>query len=107
MSSFNERERAFESGFSEDQKNNFRIEARASKLIGYWAADKMGLTGDAKEAYAKDVITANLDEPGYDDVKRKVNGDFAKKNIAVTDAEFDHIITKSVTEATEQLRKQS
>ncbi len=103
--SFNDREQAFEAAFSEDQKNNFRIEARASKLIGYWAADKMGLTGDQKENYSKEVITANLDEPGYDDVKRKIVADFTKNGCTVSSGEIDKIIQNFIKEATAQLQK--
>lgn len=103
--SFNDREQAFEAAFSEDQKNGFRIEARASKLIGYWAADKMGLTGDDKENYSKEVISANLDEPGYDDVKRKIVGDLTKSGVPFSAGDIDKIIQNSVKEATAQLQK--
>ena len=103
--SFNDRENAFETGFSEDLKKGFRLEARASKLIGYWAADKMAIEGEAKEAYAKDVITANLDEPGYDDVIRKIRKDFAPKGITVSDSEFNAVIERCIKEAEEQLSK--
>lgn len=103
--SFNDREQAFEAAFSEDQKNSFRIEARASKLIGYWAADKMGFTGEDKENYSKEVISANLDEPGYDDVKRKIVGDFTKSGCTVSSGEIDKAIENSVKEATAQLLK--
>lgn len=103
---FRDRENAFETGFAEDQKNDFRIEARASRLIGYWAADKMGLTGEAKESYAKEVITANLDEPGYDDVKRKILKDLSGKNIIADNAELDTVIAKAVRDATEQMKSE-
>ena len=103
MSTFNERENAFETGFSEEQKKSFKIEARASKLVGYWAADKMKLTGEEKENYAKEVIAANLDEPGYDDVRRKVSDDLARRRIAFDGKELDAAIAKAVRDATDQV----
>ncbi len=101
--SFDERQKGFERKFSLDQETIFKIEARASKLIGKWAAEKMGLTGVDAENYAKEVISVNLDEPGYDDVKRKIEDDFAAKNIQVTSGELDKIIDKSVTDAAAQI----
>lgn len=101
--SFNDREKAFEQKFSLDQQSSFKIEARASKLIGLWAAEKFGITGTDAESYAKEVIAANLDEPGYDDVKRKLKADFATKNIPFDSDEVDAIIDKSVAEATRQI----
>jgi hypothetical protein len=101
--SFNDRQKGFENKFSLDQESLFKIEARASKLMGKWAAEKMGLSGVDAETYAKDVISANLDEPGYDDVKRKIEADFAAKNIPFNSAEVDNIIDKCVADATAQV----
>jgi hypothetical protein len=101
--SFNDRQKGFENKFSHDQESLFKIEARASKIIGKWAAEKMGLTGTDAETYAKEMISANLDEPGYDDVKRKVENDFAAKNIECDSAEIDRVIDKSVADATAQI----
>lgn len=101
--SFNDRQKGFESKFSLDQETLFKVEARASKLMGRWAAEKMGMTGTEAETYAKEVISANLDEPGYDDVKRKIQADFAEKNIPFDNDEVDRIIDKSVTDATAQI----
>lgn len=101
--SFNDREKAFEQKFSLDQQSSFKIEARASKLIGLWAAEKFGLTGADAESYAKEVISANLDEPGYDDVKRKLKADFQKRNIPFDADQIDAIIDKNVAEATRQI----
>lgn len=101
--SFNDREKAFENKFSMDQESMFKIEARASKLIGLWVAEKLGFSGDAANNYAKEVITSNLDEPGYDDVKRKVMGDLAARGVSVSDDELNAVIEKSITEATHQI----
>jgi hypothetical protein len=101
--SFNDRQKGFENKFSLDQETLFKIEARASKLIGKWAAEKMGLTLQEAETYAKDVISANLDEPGYDDVKRKLEADFAEKGITFNANEVDTVIEKCIAEATAQI----
>ncbi len=103
----NDRERGLEKKFEMDQSNIFRIEARASKLIGLWAADLIGLQSPEREAYAKDVVIANLDEPGYDDVKRKLISDFRHLDIEYDEAEIDRVIHASVTEATDQIRKEN
>lgn len=102
--SFNDREKAFENKFSMDQQSMFKIEARASKLIGLWAAGQFGLSGAEAENYAKEVISANLDEPGYGDVKRKLKGDFQDRNIPFNSDEVDAIIDKNVAEATRQIQ---
>jgi len=105
--SFNEREQAIEKKFEMDQQMLFKIEVRASKLVGVWAAEKMRFSGADVESYAKEVVIANLDEPGYDDVKRKLMGDFSKLNIDVAEHEIDHAITKCVEQATEQIKKEA
>lgn len=105
--SFDDRKQASEKKFELDQQMLFKIEARASKLIGVWAAEKMGISGEAVDAYAKEVVIANLDEPGYDDVKRKLAGDFSKMGLDVPEHEIDHAIIKYVELATEQVRKEA
>ncbi len=101
--SFNDREKGLEKKFSMDQESSFKIEARASKLIGLWAAEKFGLSGAESEAYAKEVISANLDEPGYNDVKRKLKADFQSRNLPFNSEEIDAITDKYVSEATRQV----
>lgn len=101
--SFNDRKEAFETKFSMDQQTMFKIEARASKLIGLWAAGKFGLVAAEADDYAKEVISANLDEPGYNDVKRKLQADFEARNIPFNADEVDAIIDKNVAEATRQI----
>ncbi len=61
----------------------FKAEARRNKLLGFWAAEKLALSGDAAEAYAMDVIASDMEEPGPDDVIRKVMKDFTDKGVAV------------------------
>ena len=75
MSSMTDRETAFESKFVHDAEMQFKAEARRNKLLGLWAADLMGKTGDDAQAYAREVIKADLEEAGEEDVYRKVSGD--------------------------------
>ncbi|MDY0029955.1 MAG: DUF1476 domain-containing protein [Pseudobdellovibrionaceae bacterium] len=104
---FDERKDAAEKKFELDQQTLFKIEARASKLIGIWAGEKMGMSGAELEAYAKEVVVANLDEPGYDDVKRKLVADFSEAEVSFTENEIDHIILKSVDTATHQIAQEA
>ncbi|KPN62290.1 hypothetical protein SAMN04488527_10978 [Aliiroseovarius crassostreae] len=75
MTTFDDRETAFEAKFAHDEEMIFKAEARANKKLGLWAAEKMGKTGDEAEAYAKEVIVADFEEAGHEDVVRKVVGD--------------------------------
>ena len=75
MTSFDDRESAFENKFAHDEEMKFRAEARRNKLLGLWAAELMGKTGDDANAYAIEVVKADFEEPGHEDVVRKVAGD--------------------------------
>lgn len=79
MSSFDDRKKSYESKFAHDAEARFRAEARRNRLLGEWAADIMGKTGDDKAAYAKEVVKADFEEAGDEDVFRKVNGDLGGK----------------------------
>ncbi len=79
MSSFDDRADAFENKFAHDAQMQFKAEARRNKLLGLWAADLMGKTGDDADAYAKEVIKSDFEEAGDDDVMRKVAGDLGDK----------------------------
>ena len=79
MTSFDDRETAFESKFAHDAAMQFRAEARRNKLLGLWAAGLMGKTGDEAAAYAVEVISADFEEAGVEDVVRKVAADLAGK----------------------------
>ena len=79
MSTFDDREHAFEAKFAHDAEMQFKAEARRNKLLGLWAAGLMGKTGDAAEAYAREVIKADFEEAGDEDVFRKVSGDLGDK----------------------------
>jgi hypothetical protein len=75
MSTFDERESGFEAKFAHDEAMQFKAQARANKLLGLWAAGLMGKEGDAAAAYATEVIKADFEEAGHEDVYRKVAGD--------------------------------
>jgi hypothetical protein len=79
MTTFEDRENAFESKFAHDSEMQFRAEARRNKLLGLWAAGLMGKSGDDAAAYAMEVVSADFEEAGSDDVVRKVSGDLAGK----------------------------
>lgn len=75
MSTFDDRENAFENKFAHDAEMQFKAEARRNKLLGFWAAELMGKSGDDADAYAKEVIAADFEEAGDEDVYRKVAAD--------------------------------
>ncbi|GHE85832.1 aldolase [Aliiroseovarius zhejiangensis] len=75
MTTFDDRENAFEAKFAHDEEMQFKAEARANKKLGLWAAEKLGKTGDDALAYASEVIKSDFEEAGHEDVVRKVTGD--------------------------------
>ena len=75
MTTFDDRESAFENKFAHDEEMNFKADARANKLLGLWAAEKLGKSGDEADAYAKTVVLADFEEAGHEDVVRKVVAD--------------------------------
>ncbi len=79
MTTFDDREHAFESKFAHDEEMRFRAQARRDKLLGLWAAGLLGKTGADADAYAKDVVKSNFEEAGDEDVFRKVSGDLGDK----------------------------
>ena len=81
MSTFNDREKGFENKFKHDEELQFKAEARRNKLLGLWAAELLGLTGADAQAYASEVIQSDFEEPGDDDVLRKVFGDLQAKGV--------------------------
>jgi hypothetical protein len=84
MSTFDKREEGFEKKFALDEEQKFKAEVRRNKLLGLWAAEKLGLSGDAATAYSKEVVAADFEQAGDKDVQDKVVKDFAAKGVAVT-----------------------
>lgn len=79
MSGMSDREKAFENKFAHDQELRFKAEARRNKLLGLWAAGLLGKSGAEAEAYAKEVIAADFEEAGHEDVYRKIAGDLGDR----------------------------
>jgi hypothetical protein len=100
MTSFDKREEGFERKFAHDEELRFKANARRNKLLGLWAAEKMGITGTDAEAYAKSVMRADLAEAGDEDVFRKIRADFDAKGVAQSDHQIrrtmDELLAKAI-----------
>ena len=99
MTSFNDRERAEEAKFARDEESHFRIIARRNRLLGEWAAERMGLSAAETEAYAKSVVQADFEESGDEDVIRKVLGDLVGAGVDSSDAEVRTALEAKLVEA--------
>ncbi len=85
MTNFEDREKGFERKFAHDEELKFRATARRNRLLGLWAAELMGVTGEAAQDYAREVIKADLIEPGEEDLFRKIRADFDAKGVSQSD----------------------
>jgi hypothetical protein len=103
MTTFDDRERAFENMYARDQDMQFRIVARRNKLLGHWAAKLMGLTDVEAESYAKDVVRADFEEAGDEDVIRKILGDLTSAGIECDDSRIREALAHKTVEARRQL----
>lgn len=103
MTTFDDRERAFETKFARDEEMQFRVTARRNRLVGQWAAGKMGLTPEETDAYAKAVVQADFEEAGDDDVIRKLVGDLTAAAIETDEAEVRRALEDASVEARRQL----
>lgn len=106
MTTFDDRERAFETKFARDEEMQFRVTARRNKLLGQWAAEKMGLTAEETDAYAKAVVQADFEEAGDEDVIRKLLGDLTAAGVEIDDATIRQAIEEKTVEARRQLMAQ-
>ncbi|QYZ68673.1 DUF1476 domain-containing protein [Neotabrizicola shimadae] len=100
MTTFDDRENAFEAKFAHDSEMMFRAEARRNRLLGLWAAGLLGKSGDDAAAYAMSVVESDFEKPGVDDVVAKVAGDLAGK---ASEAEIRSKLTELMTVAKQQL----
>lgn len=103
MTTFDDRERAFEAKHVRDEEMAFRITARRNRLVGVWAAEKMSLTPEETDSYAKAVVQADFEEAGDEDVIRKVVGDLLAAGIETDEAEVRKAIADQTVEARRQL----
>lgn len=102
MTQFSDREKAFENKFQKDQEVRFKVTARRNKLLGLWAAGKMGLQGSTAEAYAKDVVAADFEAPGDQDVLKKVLKDLTGKGIDIS----EHGVRREMDRLLDQAKKE-
>lgn len=103
MTSFDDREKAFESKFAHDEELQFKVNARRNKLLGQWVAGKLGKTGADAEAYAKDVVMSDFEAPGHEDVLHKVMKDLKAAGAPVTREEVCAVSERLLGEARTQV----
>jgi len=103
MPTFDDRQRDAEKRFEHDKEFEFKVNARRNKLLGLWAAELMGLTGSDADAYAKEVVIADFQKPGSDDVVEKVFGDFQAKGVDITEHKVRLQMDRLQATAKEQL----
>jgi hypothetical protein len=103
MTTFDERERAFENMFARDQEMQFRILARRNRLLGEWAGRLMGLTEVEAESYAKDVVRADFEEAGDEDVVRKILGDLTSAGVDCDEGRIREALAHKQVEARRQM----
>lgn len=106
MTTFDDRERAFESKYAHDEDLRFRVIARRNRLVGMWAARLMGLSDAEADAYAKDVIRADFEEAGDEDVVRKVLGDLTAAGVDSDETKIREAIAHKEAEARRQIMEQ-
>lgn len=104
MTTFDEREEGFEKKFAHDEELRFKAKARCNKLLGLWAAEKLGLSGPAADAYAKEIVAADFEEPGDHDVVHKLRKDFDAKNVAQSDQQIGMMMTELMAQAIDQIK---
>ncbi|MFZ1743180.1 MAG: DUF1476 domain-containing protein [Pontixanthobacter sp.] len=107
MTDFKDRERGEEAKFAFDEETTFKIAARRNRLLGHWAAEKMGLDADETDAYAKAVVQADFEEAGDEDVIRKLLGDLTTANVEIDEGEVRIALEEKSVEARRQFMSES
>ncbi len=107
MTQFDDRERAYEAKFAHDEEMQFRIVARRNRLVGEWAARKMGLSEEEGASYAKDVVRADFELAGDEDVVRKLLGDFTSAGVETDEAQIREALGHKMIEARRQIIQES
>jgi len=107
MTTFDDRERAFEAKYARDEEMQFRVLARRNRLLGEWAARLMGLSEEETSSYAKDVVRADFEEAGDEDVIRKVLGDLTAAGVECDDSKIREALAHKTVEARRQIMEQS
>jgi hypothetical protein len=104
MTTFDKREDAFEKQFAHDEELRFKATARRNKLLGLWAAEKLGLSGAEAESYAKSIVMADFEEAGDQDVLRKLRKDFDAKGVAQSDHQIGRLMTDLLEKAVADIK---
>ena len=104
MTTFDDREKGFESKFALDQEQEFKAIARRNKLLGLWAAEKMGLSADSAEEYGRAIVKADFEQPGEEDVYRKIAQDLEGAGLTVSEGEIRRKMDELASVAREQIR---
>ncbi len=104
---FDERKKAFEEKFAHDQELRFKVEARRNYKLGLWVAELLGLSGEEAEKYAREVIMADLEEPGDEDVFRKVRADLDAKGVDVSDHRIRSHMQRFLEEARQEIMNEA
>ena len=104
MTTFDDREKGFESKYALDQEQEFKAVARRNKLLGLWGAGKMGLSADSADQYAGAVVRADFEQPGEEDVYRKIAQDFEGAGLTVSEGEIRRKMDELASVAREQIR---
>ena len=107
MSTFDRRRDGFEKKFALDEEQKFKALVRRNKLLGLWAAEKLGLTGTEAAEYARDVIKADFSEPGEEDVFRKISDDFAAKGVDQSEHQIRRTMEELMVTAAEQIQTEA
>ena len=107
MTTFEERQKGFERKFALDEELKFKATARRNRLLGLWAAGEMGLAGDAAQAYAREVVKADLAEPGEEDVFRKIRADFDAKGVNQSDHQIRRMMADMMGQAIAQIESEA
>jgi hypothetical protein len=104
MTTFDKREEGFEKQFAHDEELRFKAMARRNKLLGLWAAEKLGITGADADAYAKEVVMSDFEEAGDNDVFRKLRKDFDAKGVDQSDHQIRRTMDELLAKAVEQIK---
>lgn len=105
MTTFDERQQGFEKKFAHDEELRFKANARRNKLLGLWAAAKLGLSGAAVDDYAKEVVAADFEAPGDDGVFHKIRRDFDAKGVAQSDHQLRRTMVELMEKAIAEVKK--
>lgn len=104
MTTFDKREEAFEQQFAHDEELRFRATARRNKMLGHWAAEKLGLTGAEADSYALAIVMSDIEDVGAHDVSGKIRKDFEAKGVAQSDHQIGRVMTELMEKAVADIK---